>query len=149
MPPTTSDGVGEQIFAEADRLARTFAGRAAEHEREASFPHDNYAVLAAAGMLRMSVPTELGGLDAGLHALGVQEAMARCVTVKHAAAGNAVTILRRLADLNGGAAFGRALSFERMWRDVQAGPVMPVSNIAARQFIGDHALGIAVAPVST
>jgi alkylation response protein AidB-like acyl-CoA dehydrogenase len=83
-----------------------------------------------------------------LHALGVQEAMGRCVTVKHIAANNAVTILQRLTELNGGAAFGRALPFERMWRDVQAGPIMPMGSIAARKFVGATALGIEVAPVA-
>jgi alkylation response protein AidB-like acyl-CoA dehydrogenase len=55
---------------------------------------------------------------------------------------------RRLAELNGGAAFGRALPFERMWRDVQAGPIMPMGSIAARQFVGATALGVEVAPVA-
>ncbi|HYH31868.1 MAG TPA: acyl-CoA dehydrogenase family protein [Pseudonocardia sp.] len=84
-----------------------------------------------------------------LHARGVQEAVARCVTVKHAAANNAVAILQKLVDVNGGAAFGRALPFERMWRDVQAGPIMPMGNVAARQFVGATALGVEVAPVAT
>ncbi|MGH8964150.1 MAG: acyl-CoA dehydrogenase, partial [Actinomycetes bacterium] len=83
-----------------------------------------------------------------LHALGVQDAMARCVTVKHAAANNAVTVVQKLADVNGGAAFGRAMPFERMWRDVQAGPIMPMGNIAARTFVGANALGVEVAPVA-
>ena len=83
-----------------------------------------------------------------LHALAVQEAIARCVTVKQAAASNAATILQRLAELNGGAAFGRALPFERMWRDVQAGPIMPLGSIAARQFVGATALGVEIAPVA-
>jgi alkylation response protein AidB-like acyl-CoA dehydrogenase len=84
-----------------------------------------------------------------LHARGVQDATARCVTVKHAAANNAATILQKLAELNVGAAFGRALPFERMWRDVQAGPIMPMGNVAARQFIGANALGVEVAPVTS
>jgi alkylation response protein AidB-like acyl-CoA dehydrogenase len=83
-----------------------------------------------------------------LHALEVQEAMARCITVKHVAAHNATAILQRLAELNGGAAFGRALPFERMWRDVQAGPIMPMGSIAARRFVGATALGVEVAPVA-
>jgi alkylation response protein AidB-like acyl-CoA dehydrogenase len=50
--------------------------------------------------------------------------------------------------VNAGAAFGRALPFERMWRDVQAGPIMPMGSIAARQFVGATALGVEVAPVA-
>jgi alkylation response protein AidB-like acyl-CoA dehydrogenase len=83
-----------------------------------------------------------------LHTLDVQEAMARCITVKHVAAHNAVTILQRLTEVNGGATFGRALPFERMWRDVQAGPIMPMGSVAARRFVGATALGVEVAPVA-
>jgi alkylation response protein AidB-like acyl-CoA dehydrogenase len=74
--------------------------------------------------------------------------MARCITVKHVAAHNATEILQRLAEVNAGAAFGRALPFERMWRDVQAGPIMPMGSIAARKFVGATALGVEVAPVA-
>src|SRR5687767_4204803 len=52
--PSMSTTTGErstQILSEADRLARTFADRAAEHDREATFPYDNYADLADAGIL--------------------------------------------------------------------------------------------------
>lgn len=83
-----------------------------------------------------------------LHALEVQEAVARCITVKHVAAHNGTEILQRLAEVNGGAAFGRAMPFERMWRDVQAGPIMPMGSIAARQFVGATELGVEVAPVA-
>lgn len=82
-----------------------------------------------------------------LHALEVQDAVARCITVKHVAAHNATEIAARLAEVNGGAGFGRALPFERMWRDVQAGPIMPMGSIAARRFVGATELGVAVAPV--
>ncbi len=41
-----------------------FAGRAAAHDREASFPFDNYADLRAAGLLGICVPTSYGGLGA-------------------------------------------------------------------------------------
>jgi hypothetical protein len=57
---TTTSGRGEQIFAVADRLARTFAERAAEHDREATFLHDNYADLAAA-----SIPSDVRARGAG------------------------------------------------------------------------------------
>lgn len=83
-----------------------------------------------------------------LHERGVQEAVARCVTVKHVAATNAIAILQRLVEVHGGAAFGRALPFERMWRDVQAGAIMPMGTVAARRFVGADALGVEVAPVA-
>ncbi|GAB3485364.1 acyl-CoA dehydrogenase family protein [Amycolatopsis cihanbeyliensis] len=59
--PQTADPV-----AIAGRLADTFAERAAEHDSGNTFPFRNYADLAEAGLLRLSVPTELGGLGAGL-----------------------------------------------------------------------------------
>jgi alkylation response protein AidB-like acyl-CoA dehydrogenase len=89
-----------------------------------------------------------GVVSRALYALDVQAAIARCITVKHAAAHNAAEILQRLAEVNAGAAFGRALPFERMWRDVQAGPIMPMGSMAARQFVGATALGVEVAPVA-
>jgi alkylation response protein AidB-like acyl-CoA dehydrogenase len=51
----------------AGRLASQFAKRAAEHDRDNTFPHENYDDLRAAGLLRLTVPTELGGQGATLH----------------------------------------------------------------------------------
>jgi hypothetical protein len=33
-----------------------------------------------------------------------------------------------------------------MWRDVQAGPIMPMGNLAARQLVGADTLGVQTAP---
>ena len=41
-----------------------FAPRAARHDREASFPFENYADLREAGLLKICVPKNLGGLGA-------------------------------------------------------------------------------------
>ncbi len=41
-----------------------FAGRAAAHDRDASFPFDNYADLRTAGLLGICVPIQYGGLGA-------------------------------------------------------------------------------------
>jgi alkylation response protein AidB-like acyl-CoA dehydrogenase len=46
-------------------LAAEFAGRAALHDREASFPFDNFRELSEAGLLALTVPTALGGHGAG------------------------------------------------------------------------------------
>ena len=46
-------------------LASEFAARAAQHDREASFPFENFKELAEAGLLALTVPTALGGLGAG------------------------------------------------------------------------------------
>ena len=47
-------------------LAEDFATRAAQHDREASDPVENYAALRDAGFHRLNIPTELGGGGVGL-----------------------------------------------------------------------------------
>jgi alkylation response protein AidB-like acyl-CoA dehydrogenase len=85
---------------------------------------------------------EHGRISAG----GVQAGLARCATVKYVAASNATHVVQRLVDVVGGPAYTRELPFERMWRDVQAGPIMPMGNLAARRLVGADTLGIATAP---
>jgi alkylation response protein AidB-like acyl-CoA dehydrogenase len=53
--------MGEALAA-ARRLAPRFAGRAAGHDREGSFPVDDFADLRAAGLFGLMVPARLGGL---------------------------------------------------------------------------------------
>jgi len=50
----------------ARTLARDFATRATQHDREASHPLENYAALRAAGFYGLNVPAELGGDGVGL-----------------------------------------------------------------------------------
>jgi alkylation response protein AidB-like acyl-CoA dehydrogenase len=127
----------------ADRLAS--AGRATDPVLQDAVGHCHMLLESSRALIHRHVEEVV---SRALHALDVQEAMARCITVKHVAAHNATEILQRLAEVNAGAAFGRALPFERMWRDVQAGPIMPMGSIAARRFVGATALGIEVAPVA-
>lgn len=49
-----------------DLAAEKFAPRAAEYDREASFPTENYADMAAAGLLGICIPETEGGLGADL-----------------------------------------------------------------------------------
>jgi alkylation response protein AidB-like acyl-CoA dehydrogenase len=49
----------------ARRLAPRFAARAAAHDRDGSFPADDFADLRAAGLYGLMVPARLGGLGAG------------------------------------------------------------------------------------
>jgi alkylation response protein AidB-like acyl-CoA dehydrogenase len=47
-------------------LVEEFAGRAAAHDRDASFPHENFAALHELGLLALTVPRQFGGAGAGL-----------------------------------------------------------------------------------
>ena len=54
-----------ELIALAAQLGRDqFAPRAAQHDRDATFPFDNYADLRDAGLLGICVPREYGGLGA-------------------------------------------------------------------------------------
>jgi alkylation response protein AidB-like acyl-CoA dehydrogenase len=57
---TTADAV-----ATARRLAPRFAARAATHDRDGTFPVDDFADLRAAGLFGLLVPDRLGGAGAG------------------------------------------------------------------------------------
>ena len=53
----------------AGSLADRFAERASEHDRESTFPFENYEEMREAGYLGLTVPEELGGRGASLHEL--------------------------------------------------------------------------------
>lgn len=70
----------------ARRLARErFAPRAERHDREASFPFDDYADLRAEGLLGLCVPERYGGLGADYETY--------CLVAEQLAQGNASTAL--------------------------------------------------------
>lgn len=70
----------------ARRLARErFAPRAARHDREASFPFDDYADLRGEGLLGLCVPERYGGLGADYETY--------CLVSEQLAQGNASTAL--------------------------------------------------------
>ena len=56
----------QQFVDLAGSLADEFATRAAEHDRDGTFPFENYERMKQAGYLGLSVPVELGGLGASL-----------------------------------------------------------------------------------
>ncbi|MBK6664340.1 MAG: acyl-CoA/acyl-ACP dehydrogenase [Thermoflexaceae bacterium] len=62
------------LIAAARTLAADFATRAGDHDRDATFPFENFEALRAAGLLNLTVPREYGGEAAGLdtvaHVLG-------------------------------------------------------------------------------
>lgn len=75
-----------ELIALARRLAREcFAPRAARHDREASFPFDDYADLRAEGLLGLCVPESHGGLGADYETY--------CLVAEELAQGNASTAL--------------------------------------------------------
>ncbi|MDE3229850.1 MAG: acyl-CoA/acyl-ACP dehydrogenase [Chloroflexota bacterium] len=53
-----------RFLALAESLAPRFAERAAQHDADGSFPHENFADLRAAGLLGLTTPEEYGGLGA-------------------------------------------------------------------------------------
>ncbi|MBL8268337.1 MAG: acyl-CoA/acyl-ACP dehydrogenase [Steroidobacter sp.] len=53
----------------AARLADDFALRAAEHDRDGTFPFENYDLMRDCGYLRLTVPEEFGGMGASLYEL--------------------------------------------------------------------------------
>jgi alkylation response protein AidB-like acyl-CoA dehydrogenase len=53
------------LLDKANWLASEFAARAAQHDRDASFPFENFDQLSEAGLLALTVPTALGGAGAG------------------------------------------------------------------------------------
>ncbi|MGH7108894.1 MAG: acyl-CoA dehydrogenase family protein [Stellaceae bacterium] len=75
-----------ELIALARTLARErFAPRADRHDREASFPFDDYADLRAAGLLSLCVPERYGGLGADYETY--------CLVAEQLAQGNASTAL--------------------------------------------------------
>jgi alkylation response protein AidB-like acyl-CoA dehydrogenase len=75
-----------ELIALARQLARErFAQRADRHDREASFPFDDYADLRAEGLLGLCVPERYGGLGADFETY--------CLVAEQLAQGNASTAL--------------------------------------------------------
>ena len=67
----------QRFIAVAQRLATTFAQRAADYDRTGAFPFENYADVRAAGLPSLIVPEEYGGWGAGLlEAVMTMEALA-------------------------------------------------------------------------
>lgn len=62
--PETLTAQQRDLIARVTELGPRFAERAFAHDREASFPFDNYADLRAAGLLGICVPASHGGLGA-------------------------------------------------------------------------------------
>lgn len=70
----------KQLQLRSQRLAADFAARAAEHDREATHPLENYAALRQEGFYSLNVPIHLGGAGVGLlgHSLAVEQLAQGC-----------------------------------------------------------------------
>src|SRR5215210_3181287 len=64
--PAPAQPDDERFVALAAELGHEFSGRASEHDRENSFPAENFARMREQGYLRLAVPVELGGLGASM-----------------------------------------------------------------------------------
>src|SRR3712207_6727129 len=53
---------GRRAIGLAEEHARDFATRAEQHDRESSFPFENFAAMRESGLLAACVPENLGGL---------------------------------------------------------------------------------------
>ncbi|MGZ3602242.1 MAG: acyl-CoA dehydrogenase family protein, partial [Ktedonobacterales bacterium] len=53
-----------ELLDRAIPLAERFAERAGSHDRDGTFPHENFADLRDAGLLALTVPEEYGGFGA-------------------------------------------------------------------------------------
>ena len=64
------------------RLAADFATRAAEHDREASSPKENFAAIRDAGLFGLIIPKEFGGLGGGMlgYAIAAEELAQGCAS---------------------------------------------------------------------
>jgi alkylation response protein AidB-like acyl-CoA dehydrogenase len=68
----------QRIVALADELAARFAERAVIHDREGTFPFENYDDLHTSGYLRLAIPQEYGGEEADIYDVVLaQERLAR------------------------------------------------------------------------
>src|SRR5437762_3161125 len=84
----------------AATLADRFAQRAAAHDRDGSFPFENYADLHASGYLRLVVPAEYGGDGADLLSIVIaQERLARGDGATAMAVDMTLHLIGRLAEL--------------------------------------------------
>ena len=64
--PVPAQPDDDRFVALAAELGQEFSGRAAEHDRENSFPVENFTRMREQGYLRLAVPEELGGLGASM-----------------------------------------------------------------------------------
>lgn len=127
-PPLTARQ--REIIDLAAGLASEFAERAPEHDRDASFPFENYERMRETGYLGLTVPEELGGMGAGLYELLLaQERLATGCSSTALAVNMHVSPIGQLASLWRAS---RDPQLEAFLRDAAAGKVVYASMTAER-----------------
>jgi len=84
-PVNTSLPSIPNIFDRVEAVAKSFATRAAAHDRDGSFPFENFTELHEAGLLSLTIPREFGGQGLGLATI--------CRVIEGVARGDASTAL--------------------------------------------------------
>lgn len=89
----------QRFIAVADALAPKLAERAAAHDRDGSFPYENYTDLHESGYLRLVIPAEYGGQGANVYEMILaQERLGRADGATAMATGMLVQLIGRLAE---------------------------------------------------
>lgn len=71
---TTSGKADDQFVSFASELAGRFAETASQHDRENTFPEENFRIMRETGYTRLAVPVELGGLGASMRQVAFAQA---------------------------------------------------------------------------
>jgi alkylation response protein AidB-like acyl-CoA dehydrogenase len=138
------------IAAGAIELAKSAVrkrGKEDEQLVQASFAHMEVLLETARAVLYRHCDEVMSG--ALFEQPTVQEGLARAALAKVVPAANAVRIFHHIVDVVGGGVYMRKLPLERMWRDVQGGPIMPYNTHQAQELIGATSLGVELAPAIT
>lgn len=91
---------GKQFTALAEQHAADFATRAEKHDREGSFPFENFEALDKSGFMAAALPKELGGM-------GVESIYDIMVGISRLARGDASTAIAANMHITGGSAIVR------------------------------------------
>ena len=121
----------------ARELASGFEERAAKHDREGSFPFENFEELRESGFFGLTIPARFGGAEAPLHTyLGVLEAIAR---------GDGSTALSFMMHLKTFGQEREAPSYPANWLETMALGAMTdghlVNTVATEEGLGSPAGG--------
>src|SRR5215470_7484326 len=101
----------------AEKHAADFAERAEKHDREGSFPFENFEELRGSGFLSGGVPRDFGGL-------GVSSLYDIMVGMSRLARGDASTAIASNMHVVGGAAIVRFMHRSKVTRDEKAAAVL-------------------------